>query len=101
MTAPVTSKEGASTAYRFWVMRPELVLESRVHNVAGLPDRYDTRKGLEHLRLSIVCAQEFMRDVLDRTVPSENPERVVLKFKRAPGPILHAGPEREGRLRGP
>ncbi len=80
VAADLLDDQGASTGSRFYVMHPVLVLESRVHNVAGLPDQYNNPKGLKQLRLSIVCAQEFMRDVLDRMIPSENPVRAVLKL---------------------
>lgn len=40
-------------------------MESRVHNVVGLPRDYDTPHGRKQLRASVVCAREALRDVPD------------------------------------
>jgi hypothetical protein len=71
---------GAATGVRFHVMHPVLSMESRVHNVAGLPDTYDTERGRTQLRASIVCALEFMRDVLGGGFDFDSPKRTVLKL---------------------
>ena len=71
---------GKSTGVRFHVMHPVLSMESRVHNVAGLADAYDTERGRTQLRASIICAHEFMRDVLDGGFELDNPQRTVLKL---------------------
>ncbi len=71
---------GKTTGVRFHVMHPVLCMESRVHNVAGLPDAYDTERGRTQLRASIVCAHEFMRDVLDGGFEFDDPQRTVLKL---------------------
>jgi hypothetical protein len=71
---------GASTSVRFYVMHPVLCMESRVHNVLGLPGSYDTEQGRKQLRLSILFAREFLFDVLDGRIDAEDPERTVLKL---------------------
>jgi hypothetical protein len=71
---------GASTGVSFYVMHPVLSMESRVHNVMGLPGSYDTDQGRKQLRASIVCAHEFMRDVLDGHFDFEDPPRTALKL---------------------
>lgn len=67
---------------RFFVMHPVLSMESRVHNVVGLPAYYDTDQGLRQLRASILIAREFLRDVLDggMEVDVEERARTVLKL---------------------
>jgi hypothetical protein len=54
----------------FRVMHPLHNLESRTHNVAGLPDQYNNPLGLAQLRASIVCARAFLRTLLDNEEPS-------------------------------
>ena len=54
---------GRPTGARFRVMHPERCMESRVHNCGGLPG-YDTPRALVQLRASIVCAREFVSDLL-------------------------------------
>jgi hypothetical protein len=71
---------GASTSLRFYVMHPVLCMESRVHNVVGLPGSYDTEQGRKQLRLSIVCAGAFLVDILDGRLDAEDPLRAVLKL---------------------
>ncbi len=71
---------GKTTGVHFHVMHPVLSLESRVHNVAGLADAYDTERGRTQLRASIVCAHEFMTDVLDGGFEFDDPQRAVLKL---------------------
>jgi hypothetical protein len=71
---------GKTTGVRFHVMHPVLSMESRVHNVVGLADAYDTERGRTQLRASIVCAHEFMRDVLDGGFAFDDPQRTVLKL---------------------
>jgi hypothetical protein len=71
---------GEATGVRFHVMHPVLSLESRVHNVAGLAGTYDTERGRTQLRASLVCAHEFMRDVLDGGFEFDGPRRMVLKL---------------------
>lgn len=47
----------------FRVMHPVLSLESRAYNVAYLPG-YQTDHARDQLRAAIVCAREFVRDIL-------------------------------------
>jgi hypothetical protein len=51
------------TGARFRVMHPERCMESRIHNVVGLPG-YDTQRALAQLRASVVCTREFLRDLV-------------------------------------
>lgn len=51
------------TGARFRVMHPERCLESRVHNVIGLPG-YNTPAALAQLRATVLCTREFFRDLL-------------------------------------
>ena len=71
---------GASAGVRFYVMHPVLCMESRVHNVVGLPGAYDTELGRKQLRLSILFAREFLLDVLDARVGADDPARTALKL---------------------
>jgi hypothetical protein len=70
----VLDHAGKPTEVSFRVMHPVHVMESRVHNCVGLPG-YRTDHALKQLRASVVCAREFIRDMLasDRT-------RVALKL---------------------
>jgi hypothetical protein len=71
---------GAATGLRFYVMHPVLCMESRVHNVVGLPRSYDTDQGRKQLRVSILFAREFLLGVLDGRIDAEDPARTVLKL---------------------
>jgi hypothetical protein len=71
---------GASADVRFYVMHPVLCMESRVHNVVGLPGAYDTEQGRKQLRVSILFARAFLLDVLDGRIDAEDPARTVLKL---------------------
>jgi hypothetical protein len=70
----------ASAGVRFYVMHPVLCMESRVHNVVGLPGAYDTEQGRKQLRVSILFAREFLVDILDGRIDAEDPARTVLKL---------------------
>ena len=59
---------------------PVLCVESRVHNVVGLPGAYNTEQGRKQLRVSILFAREFLLDVLDGRIDAEDPARTVLKL---------------------
>ena len=71
---------GAATGTTFYVMHPVLSMESRVHNVVGLPAYYDTEQGRKQLRAAILCAREFLRDVLDNRMDAADPLRTVMKL---------------------
>ena len=45
------------------VMHPLHCLESRLHNVLGLPDQYDNDHGLRQLKAAIVCLRSFIEDI--------------------------------------
>jgi hypothetical protein len=70
----VLDAAGRETGARIRVMHPVLCMESRVHNTMALPG-YDTAHALKQLRASIVCAREFLLDLLD-----VGEKRVVLKL---------------------
>jgi hypothetical protein len=59
----VLDHAGKPTEVSFRVMHPLHVMESRVHNCVGLPG-YRTDHALKQLRASVVCAREFIRDML-------------------------------------
>lgn len=46
------------------VMHPVLCMESRVSNVLGLRE-YQNERGIRQARVSVLCAKEFLRDLLD------------------------------------
>jgi hypothetical protein len=71
---------GASSGLTFYVMHPVLCMESRVHNIVGLPAHYGTEQGLKQARASILFAREFLRDVLDGKLDAEDPVRAVLQL---------------------
>jgi hypothetical protein len=71
---------GVITGVTFYVMHPVLSMESRVHNVVGLSASYDTEQGRKQLQASILCAREFLRDVLTGAMDAEEPVRSVLKL---------------------
>lgn len=77
----VLDGEGQPTGHRFRVMHPVDCLESRVHNVMGLPHAYDTPHGRRQLRAAVVCAREALKDILD-TAPTEtfDPVRAALNL---------------------
>ena len=80
LAVEILDDAGVSTGARFFVMHPVLCMESRVHNVVGLPAAYDAEHGRKQLRASILFAHEFLRDVLDGAMDAENPLRAVLKL---------------------
>lgn len=53
----------------FLVMHPVHCLESRISNVGGLPQYYETSLGLEQARTSVFCVREYL-DVLTTRVES-------------------------------
>jgi hypothetical protein len=75
----VLDGQGRPTGYRFRVMHPVDCLESRVHNVVGLADAYDTPHGRRQLRAAVVCAREALKDILDTPASDDfDPVRAVL-----------------------
>jgi hypothetical protein len=75
----VLDEQGRPTGHRFRVMHPVDCLESRVHNVVGLADAYDTAHGRRQLRAALVCAREALSDILDTPGSDEfDPVRAVL-----------------------
>jgi hypothetical protein len=53
---------------RFRVMHPVVMMESRVHNVVRL-ERYRTAHGLSQARASVLCAREYLREMLGQSPP--------------------------------
>jgi hypothetical protein len=76
----VLNDAGATTGVRFYVIHPVLSMESRVHNVVGLASSYNTEQGRKQLRASILCAREFLLDVLDGRMDADDPVRAVVKL---------------------
>jgi len=62
--AEVLDARGHATGVQFRIMHPIQVMESRVHNAMVLPG-YDSPHALKQLRLSVICAREFIRDMID------------------------------------
>lgn len=62
---PVRVRDASGRELRFFVLPPHLCLESRVHNTDSLA-RYRDEHGLSQLRAAIVCAREYVRELLDR-----------------------------------
>lgn len=60
----VLDERGRPTKVTFRVMQPVLVMESRVHNTMGLPG-YGSTHSLQQLRVSVTCAREYLRGLLD------------------------------------
>lgn len=70
---------GNPTGHQVRVMDPVACMESRVHNVVGLPAQYDTLHGRKQLRASVSCAREALKDVLDTpAIEGFDPVRVTL-----------------------
>jgi hypothetical protein len=53
---------------RFRVMHPVVMMESRVHNVVELA-KYRTGHGLSQARASVLCAREYLREMLGQDDP--------------------------------
>ena len=49
----------------FWVMHPERCMESRIYNVQTLPGKA-TGLGIAQLRVSVACARDWTRRLLDQ-----------------------------------
>jgi hypothetical protein len=63
MSIPAVIAGEAGTELRFRVMHPVLSMESRAHNTAFLA-KYAGPQGLKQLRASVLCAREFLREIL-------------------------------------
>lgn len=64
LALPVDVPRDDGPPLRFLVMHPVLCLESRCHNVGGLPG-YRTRAAINQLIASILCVREFLRELLE------------------------------------
>lgn len=62
--AEILDATGKPAGPPFRIMHPVQVMESRVHNCMTLPG-YDSPAALKQLRLSVICAREFIRDMID------------------------------------
>ena len=62
--AEILDAAGKPAGPPFRIMHPVQVMESRVHNAMTLPG-YDSPAALKQLRLSVICAREFIRDMID------------------------------------
>lgn len=60
---PVPAISGGTVMLR--IMHPIHCLKSRLHNVIGLPGRYDNPHGLNQLRASVQCARESIVEQLE------------------------------------
>ncbi len=61
--AEILDAAGKPAGPPFLIMHPVQVMESRVHNAMTLPG-YDSPAALKQLRLSVICAREFIRDMV-------------------------------------
>jgi hypothetical protein len=61
--AEILDPTGKPSGPLFRIMHPVQVMESRVHNAMTLPN-YDSPAALKQLRLSVICAREFIHDVI-------------------------------------
>jgi len=61
--AEILDASGKPSGPLFRIMHPVQVMESRVHNTMTLPG-YDSPAALKQLRLAVICAREFIRDVI-------------------------------------
>lgn len=59
----VLDDAGRPSGARFRVMHPERCMESRIHNVVGLPG-YNTPRALAQVGAAVVCTREFLRELL-------------------------------------
>lgn len=75
LSAQLLDDEGNPTETQFRVIQPVLLMMSRVHNVVGLPNQYDNPRGLKQLRASIICAREFLIQLLKSDL--EKPARAL------------------------
>jgi hypothetical protein len=86
--APLTT-----TDIDFRVMQPVLVMESRVHNTMGLPG-YRSTHSLQQLRVSVACARQYLRTLLDasevRAVLKLNERIFTFCIKNRDGREVHA-----------
>ncbi len=62
--AEILGAAGKPAGPPFRIMHPVQVMESRVHNAMTLPG-YDSPAAVKQLRLSVICAREFIRDMVD------------------------------------
>jgi uncharacterized protein (UPF0147 family) len=70
-----------SLSYEFGrVMHPMHMLESRVANVAELPQQYQNERGLQQLRGAILCMHELLEDTLNERERDPRAARVALKL---------------------
>ena len=65
---PIETRDasGAPSGIELRVLHPILCLESRVHNVHGLP-KYRTRRGLSQLAAAVGCARGYITECCDRS----------------------------------
>jgi hypothetical protein len=65
------------TGIRFKILHPVLSMESRIHNVMGLPG-YDSPHALNQASAAVACARHFLHELLD--VLGDEGVRPVLKL---------------------
>ena len=91
--AEILDARGKPSGPLFRIMHPVQVMESRVHNAMALPG-YDSPAALKQLRLSVICAREFIRDVIDsdriRVALRLNERIFTFCLKDRDGRLVHA-----------
>jgi hypothetical protein len=88
LSVEILDDASSPTGVSFYVMHPVLCMESRVHNVVGLPDAYDNEHGRSQLRASILIARDFVRDLLDELIDAEDAVRATIKLNERISPVL-------------
>lgn len=69
--------EGQPTGGYFWVMQPVFCMESRIKNVMNLPKHYNTPHGLKQLRASVICAREYLKDLVAEAQSDEEQKKII------------------------
>jgi hypothetical protein len=67
-SVPIEYETTQGAHVRFRVMHPVVMMESRVHNVVRL-DKYRTAHGFSQVRASILCARQYLLDMLEDNTP--------------------------------
>ena len=76
---PVTFKTRTGKEFRVHVLHPVLCLESRVCNVAEVPDSYRTERGLNQLKAAIRVTKLYLSSLLD-AIPGKDGVKKVLQY---------------------
>lgn len=98
-TTAISIELESEDSLRLRLLHPVLCLESRVHNVAGLPGQYDTPHGHAQLAVAIRCARAYQEELLDGTLVVPDPVRTVLKLNERIAKFATRDPHARALLR--